>query len=352
MAKETFELPVDQQQELASRELPYSALVQSGGMSVVGHTPGGGEIRASVGFMRESAPIAGRPTDSQYANLVKGIRTRHETSGVQPATILNFLPIPLVVNSPMQELKIRIPAAPAPGTGGDDFSYHVWSESAIEVMLLGEGMKQPWDYSPMQLAKAFSDEYAPFGGVVLLRGIPDEKTLSSAKVRMEIENAKETMVRWMTARVEEASGYWNSPNHQESGNIVELHRVCASTLKSLGIIDNLPDWIIVSRNLTEASHKCKSCGLTPAQSAVRCSCGWVLDPIRAFLIGDILEDDASLERLTRAQVEELGVSAYVAETSDERPHRLKQGYSRPMSIAQQRALAAQGGEVHESASAI
>ena len=61
------------------------------------------------------------------------------------------------------------------------------------------------------------------------------------------------------------------------------------------------------------------------------------------------EQHTSLERLTRAEVESLGISAYVAETVDEKQARIKSGKPKPLSLAAQGAMVAeQGGAERES----
>lgn len=323
------------------REVASSGTAVATGLKSDTHvlqTPGGVEIRVGEINMDAIRQTPGRNFDPQYANAFMAMKQRHEATGIQAATILNFLPIPLVVNSPMEELKVRIPPAPLPEEGKDAFSFHVWSEPAIVVKDMGENLRTPIDYMPVQLAKAFLDEYREFGGVVMFRGIPDAETLSRPDVREAIEAAKEAMVQWMLKKVEEANGQWNTPNNSGVRNIVTLHRWCAQRLYDLGIIDELPEWITPSKKLKDVAAKCPVCQTIPKPGAVEClACHYILDPVTAFLKNIINEEDASLERLTRKQVEDLGISAYVAETADEKPERLKRGDPKPLSLAALRA---------------
>jgi hypothetical protein len=328
---------VQQEMEVAQSKTPMAKAVVGTTHNV--RTPGGQIIPVGEMLDPKQAPTAGRAVDAQFNSLVGSIRARHEETGIEPATILNFLPIPLVVNSPMQDLKIRIPAAPTVADESDAFSFFTWHNAAIEVMDRGEGIKQPWDYLPRQIARAFLNEYEPFGGVVLMRGIPDEKTLSKPENVKMIQEARDRMTDWMVSKVHEANGEWNTANRSGAKNIVELHRQCAMRLKDLGLIDHLPEWITESRSLKDVQAKCPLCSVQPQPGAVECvNCHYVLDPAQAFVRGAISEEDASLERLSRKELEELGVSAYVAETLEERPERLKRGDPKPMSIAQKRAL--------------
>lgn len=331
--------------ETASKGLPLSKQVLSDAIEHSGYTPGGQLITARIGQMAQGAPAgSGRSENKQYENQKRSMEKRHEATGISPATILNFLPIPLVVNSPMADLRVRIDPAPLTTDGTDAFSFHVWHECAIEVNNLGENMLAPVDFYPIMLAQAFMDEYKDFGGVVLFKGLPDERTLAKPEIREAIEAARNQMTFWMTKKVDEGNMEWNSPNHQGAKNIVELHRQCALRLKDQGLIDHLPEWVTETRMLRDVAIKCGSCGNTPKTDAVRCPCGFILNPAKAYLINDIAEDDLSLERLTREEVIELGISLYVAETKDEKGARLKAGRPKPMSQAAVMAMAAEQGQ--------
>ncbi len=325
---------IAEQQEIMSRSMPLAGTLDN--RTEIVRTPDGREI--PVGFIPQASVnrVPGRPFDVGYANALLSMLNRHEATGIMPAAILNYLPIPLVVNSPMQDLKVRIPAAPL---SGDGFSFHVWYSAAIEVDDMGEGVRRPVDFQPIQLAKAFEDEYKDYGGVVLLRGIPDEETLSRPKVEQMIADAKEKMIKWMLRKVEEANGEWNTVNRSGARNIVELHRQCAQRLFDLGIIDALPEWMVASRALKDVAKRCPACQTQPNPGATEClACHFILDPEAAYINNVIKEDDESLERLTRKQVEALGISAFVAETIDEKPERVRTGLPKPLSKAQMNAI--------------
>lgn len=318
--------------------------VLPGGFTARGTTEGGQVIEAPVGRINETfKSTPGLARNPAYESSLMSIRMRHAATGIQPATILNFLPIPLVVNSVAQGVKdVRIPPAPTKAEGTDDFSFHVWHEPSIEVAYRGEGINQPVDFLPIQVAKAFVDEYANFGGVVMFRGLPTAETLAQPEIVEMIDVARTRMHTWMLSKIEEANGEWNSPNRQGSKNIVGLHRQCALQMKDLGLIDELPEWVTEARSLKDVAKKCPICQTLPNPGALECqSCRYAFDPAGLYLKGTITEEDASLERLTRKEVEDLGISAYVAETIDEKPARLKRGDPKPVSIAAMRAMQAQ-----------
>lgn len=278
----------------------------------------------------------GRAQDPEFETVLQSMRMRHAKTGISPATVINMLPLPLVVNSPMHTIGgVRIAAC----TGADkDFTAHVWHECAIEVRYIGEGINQPWDFLPIQLAEAFESEYYSMGGVVAIVGLPTEKNLSKPENEKKIFEALDRMYVWMMGKIIEANALWNSPNHGLSAAIVEVHRVCAIRMFEIGKIPELPAWIQAVREQSAIEAKCPSCAIIPAAGAFRCiSCNEILDPVAAFRNGSIQEDHASLERLTREEVEELGISAFVAETVDEKPLRLQEGRRKPKSLAELRA---------------
>lgn len=284
------------------------------------------ELQEASGFAPEQ-PQRGRPFSPQYFNTVMAMRNRHRATGVKPATVLNFLPIDLVVNGTMYS-NVRVPACPR----GQLFTTYTFWDAAIVPMPLGEGITQPWDYMPIQLANEFVRANLERGGVVVLEGTPDTIDMESEAVQVAVHDATEAMYAYMTRLVEEAEGFWNSTNHQFANSIVEKHRLASMVLMDARRLTQAPAWLPVTRKEADVMEPCPICRNEPKKGALRCnSCSYVLLPAKAFMAGDIDEFDKSLERLTRAEVEELGVSAYVAETKDERPARLAAGSRKPMS---------------------
>jgi hypothetical protein len=287
---------------------------------------------------------AGRPQDPEFEKVLVSIRMRHSKTGIQPATVINMLPIPLVVNSPMHTIGgVRIPACSGQNI---DFTAHTWTEADIVVRYIGEGINQPWDYLPIQLAEAFENEYYNFGGVVAITGLPTEENLRSEDNARKINDCLERMYAWMMSKIVEANGFWNSPSHSAAAAIVDVHRVCATRMFEIGKIPALPEWIQPVREQAAIDAKCPTCGTIPETGAVKCvTCNEILDPVRAFLNGTINEEHEALERLTRAEVIDLGISAFVAETIDEKPTRLAEGRRKPKSLAHLRALEDEAAEV-------
>lgn len=292
-------------------------------------------VQGSTVAIGEIAPQRGRAQNPEFDKRLVSMLARHAKTGVMPATIINMLPLPLVVNSPMATLRVRIPACIGSNL---DYTAYTWTEPTIESVYAGDGIYQPFDFLPVDLAEAFQNEYYNMGGVVLILGMPTKKNLELPENVEKINAALERMYVWMMGRIVEANGFWNSPNHGAAAAIVDVHRVCATRMYEIGKIKVLPEWIVEVREDALIDNKCPTCATIPESGATKCvACNTILNPAQAFMDGIITEEDASLERLTRAEVTELGISAFVAETVDEKPARLAEGRRKPKSIAQIRA---------------
>ena len=324
------------------RELSSQTKVEALGVTGARHTH---TIQGRTVVFGEYDPgkARGRAQDPEFDSVLVSMKMRHAKTGISPATILNMLPLALVVNSPMHVIGgVRVPACQGAHL---DFTAHTWVEPAIEVRYIGEGIHQPWDFLPIQLAEAFESEYYTMGGVVAVTGLPTPENLALPENAKKISEALERMYVWMMAKIVEANGLWNSPNHGLSAAIVDVHRVCATRMFEIGKIPELPPWIQAVREASQIEAKCPTCGVIPETGAVKCiACNTILDPATAFLKNIITEEHEALEQLTRDEVIELGISAFVAETVDEKPARLAAGRRKPMSIAHRRALQEQQEE--------
>lgn len=294
------------------------------------HIDGQGNISSA-----DPGRAPGRMRDPNFEQKMANLNNRIRVMGVLPATIFNFLPITLVVNSPMQAVQGGVPAA----KGKAPFATRTWDELAIMPFLNGDAGREPHEFHPMQVAEAFVHEF-PHGGVLALFGGSDaaDKPENAEKVKAATAQA----IAWMRRKVLEGDNKWNAADRMQRQLVNFDHRACAQRLFDIGVLKKLPDWVNPTTDQAEVMPEaCGKCGKTPEnRNMLQCPCGWVLDPERAFKKGIISEEDESLERLTREQAIKLGVSAYVAETVDEKPARIKAGIPKPFSEAYMRADAA------------
>ena len=249
--------------------------------------------------------------DYRFTQRISMIYRRLRSTKTVPVTILNTLPVRLMVNSPLAELSQGVPACELE----QPYSYLTWVNPIIEISLQ-EGEKIPLDYNPMMMAEEFMREYAEIGGVMLYEGTIEEFEEDDRPEKNTVfADQQERGIKWMLARVKQANDFWNTPNHAQSRDITELHRTCATRCMQFNRLGNKkPEWMDIERAVGDLVAPCKSCGAEPAAGCAMCRmCGYVIDPIQAFKNQDINEKHISLQRLTRAQVKELKISAFVAE---------------------------------------
>ena len=155
--------------------------------------------------------------------------------------------------------------------------------------------------------------------------------------------AHEEMFAYCLRMKRQADGEWNTPQRAGARNIHESHRQAVRILLLYKKIAKEPEWMDTMVATEEIQPDCPRCMAEIKKGQPLCvACGEVINPVIALEKNLIDEHHISLERLTRADVEALGISAFVAETADERPNRLKEGKPKPLSqfeLRQQRALA-------------
>jgi hypothetical protein len=292
------------------------------------HIDNDGNIRE-----QDATRTRGRMRDTQYEQRMASLQRRLTASPAVPATVFNFLPFTVKMNSILPSTLGGVPAA----QGSSPYSTRTWRRVDIQVHNDGDSGRTPHDFHPYQIAEAFEKEF-PHGGVVALHGGPEAADTEEGKARLREGAAKATT--WMLGQLEQANRFWNAPDRFQRRNVSNTHKACAHRLHDLRIIKALPEYVTDKIDLGEGAPKaCAQCGATPPnRGALKCQCGYILDPEAAFLRNVIPEDHESLERLTRPQVEALGISAYVAETSDEAQERRKHGLPKPPSMANLRVM--------------
>ena len=276
--------------------------------------------------------LRGRMRDPAFEQKMQSLHQRLRATGITPATVFNFLPIPIGVNSPMAHARQKVPAV----KGKAPYATRVFGLEIVPFNT-GDTGRVPYEYHPIQLAEAYEREY-PHGGVVALR--EGEEDTESGKARLK--KAASDAVKWMKNQVAEGDRYWQAPDRFQRRNVGNGHRWSAQRLFDLGILKALPEWMAEERDLESVQLPACVCGKVPdSPTTIRCTCGYILNVEEALKRNLIDENSEELERLTRSQVQALGISDFVAETSDERQVRLKAGVPKPPSKAVERVLAAE-----------
>ncbi|MDE2102975.1 MAG: hypothetical protein KGL39_37370 [Patescibacteria group bacterium] len=298
----------------------------------------------------------GRPVDKQYERNRASVENRLKAIGVLTATVINFLPIPLVSDSTLFPLKPTRCKVPGP-KDHEKYGIFVFDQAWIEHTR--QGIDSPmiaWEYHPIELASEFSRLHPR--GVMTFIGIPSDlddpawlkkkspedqhQGRTYGQVLQDAEQgAIEVMQDWLRAGNEDAL----------IKRIVSAKsKFAARRLKALGMIANIPDWVEKQRDVHQKIPVCPNCQKPCEPGAAQCTntnCNYIIDPQKAYEIGAIAEDHAALERLTREEVKAMGISDYVAETRDEKPARQKLGIPKPLSAAAQRLQESQEAEEND-----
>jgi hypothetical protein len=261
--------------------------------------------------------------------------------GEQSATIINLNPYDLVVNNPLFDgLKVKA------CQDGRPYSAFVIRDVKYQTNTGLDNNWSPEEFWPIQLAQEFERQYQEKGGVFIISGNLEKnpELANTADFIAKKSEAMEALFRHAFSMKQEGDKLWLDPNKKST--ILSTHRQMAALLFNAKKIARLPDWIDLMVSTEEIIAGCPSCGTEPKKGASQCAvCAFTLDPAAAFRLGTIPETHQSLERLTRAQVKELGVSAYVAETVDELPKRLEAGLAKPLSLFEHNQIVARDQEI-------
>ena len=293
----------------------------------------------------------GRPTDKQYERNRASVQSRLKAIGVRPAAIINFLPIPLRSDSTIDVLrKARI----RPPNPEEEFTATLVAHEHLEPTRMGaDSPLMCFDIHPLQLADEFPRVYAGFGGVMVYDfdkslAVNDawRKEINTPEWRAHVsefhggrtlgsvlDECKEKAITWMRKMLENGN---NKASLDQNVNILTMEKQSARRLHALGDITELPDWVEQRRDLTKKRTPCPKCQKPAEPSVAQCltpGCGYIVNPRLAYEISAIGEEHEALERLTREEVREMGISDYVAETIDEKSERLKSGRRKPLSNA-------------------
>jgi hypothetical protein len=277
-------------------------------------------------------PLRKRGTDPkqiEYLNRLVLSEQRIAAVGEQPVTVVNLNPYFLMVNHPMFD-GIKV----APCQDGKLYSALV-IRSVLHVVDTGlDHNHKPEEFWPIQLGNEFVFQYREKGGVFLIKGNIEKhpELEQTEEFKTKYHEAREALFEYCFTLKRAADNEWNTPQRSGARNIHESHRQAARILVAQKKIVKLPEWVDVLVATEDVQPECPRCQADTKKSQPLCvACGFVLDPAIAFERGLIDEFNSALERLTREQVAALSISAYVAETVDERPVRLKAGKPKPLS---------------------
>lgn len=300
----------------------------------------------------------GRPVNKQYERNREQVVRRLQAIGVHIATVVNFLPVPLRTDSLLGPSKAaRVP----PPKDDQEYGLFLFKEAYIEPARTGvDSPLLAIEWHPIQMANEFSNMNT--AGVFSFLGVPqdlkNEKWLNTVSTEpghmgqtygASLESCRQKAISWMQEKLREG-------NDLERQNRMpqEPQKASARRLYKLGYIKEMPKWVEKQTDVSIKIPVCPNCqkpGEPGAPSCTTPNCGYILDPRKAYEIQAISEDDKSLERLTRAEVTEMGISDYVVETSDEKKKRLAYGGIKPVLSKAAMRIADANDELAEMAAA-
>ena len=302
-----------------------------------------GDRTIEIGAINHKA--LGRPTDPQFERNRASVQSRLNQVGVAHATVVTFLPVVLHTDS------LLIPSRASNGKIGppkdkEDYAVYVFKDAFIEPGRRGaDSPLLATDWHPIQMANEFPKLYPQ--GVLVFRGIPsdlhDPKWLNTVSTEEQhfgqtyghvMEATRKAAIAWMHEHLR----YGNERDRQKQEPTLP-QKAAARRLLHLGYIKEMPKWVEQQRDVGVKIPVCPKCQKPSEPGAPSCTnagCGYIIDPRKAYEISAVGEDDLSMERLTRKEVEEMGISAYVAETIDEKKARMSAGLPKPLSLAAMR----------------
>ena len=333
-------------------------------------TPQG--IRETVTLPALDHKAMGRKTDPAFERSERSVKGRIRSLGTIAAGVVSFLPIELRSDSYLFPLKVAVIKPPQ---HKEPYALYVFPEYFIDnTKQHVDSPTTAFEWAPIQLASDFSGTNP--SGVFIYQGnfsthgmgaeevkqrmaalLEDPAWLASVSREPQhnnmtygqaLEAKRQSGVSWMLERLSRGNTMDLSKRPHERPGYPE--KVAAHRLFELGLIQVLPAWVEQQRDLSTRPEECPNCAKRCEPGAISCSnpgCRvsnggpYILDPARALKQGIITEEDESLERLSRAQLIELGISDYVAESLEEKIARRKQGGIKPKSLSAMRLMEAE-----------
>jgi hypothetical protein len=138
--------------------------------------------------------------------------------------------------------------------------------------------------------------------------LPGEAPKTRDEELKMVNKAKAEQVRYYRQLFREAEGFFQQPARHGLRNITENHRLAATWLTHYHYLPLIPAWVTASREEGDIPESCARCGKDVSEAGFACGdCGYIIDPARAYRANEIEEEHHSLRRLTRDQLDELGL---------------------------------------------
>ena len=303
----------------------------------------------------------GRKVDKDHQRSLASVMQRVKALGTVPGVVVSFLPIELRSDSYLYPLKVAVIKPPQ---GNDPYAIYIFREYFFDYTKQHvDSPTTAFEWPPITMALDFEGTN-PQGVFTFSFGpqykgrTPQEVIEDPAWLAMEspepqhngrtygeaLEAKRQSALAWMYEKLR-----IGNETDQIKQRVDLPSKAAARRLHALGMIQVLPAWVEKQRDLGVKPQTCQQCGKRCEPGAVTCTnmgCGgsfgpYVIDPRKAFEIGAITEEHPALERLSRAELKEMGISDYVAESLEEKAARLRQGGIKPRSLSAMRLLEAE-----------
>ena len=304
----------------------------------------------------------GRKVDKDHQRSLASVMQRVKALGTVPGVVVSFLPIELRSDSYLYPLKVAVIKPPQ---GNDPYAIYIFREYFFDYTKQHvDSPTTAFEWPPITMALDFEGTN-PQGVFTFSFGpqykgrTPQEVIEDPAWLAMEspepqhngrtygeaLEAKRQSALAWMYEKLR-----IGNETDQIKQRVDLPSKAAARRLHALGMIQVLPAWVEKQRDLGSKPVMCPNCSQRCQPGAISCSfpgCRvagggpYIFDPRKALENGIITEEDESLERLSRAELKEMGISDYVAESREEKDTRRQQGGIKPRSLSAMRLLEAE-----------
>lgn len=269
-------------------------------------------------------PVEGR-NDEEDEKLaeVRKVHRRMAESGTIPATIVSLLPWEVQgTGVHLMYSDMTIPRCPI----GDAYVLKVIDVYKVDIEDKG-GRFGADVVTPIAMANDIIRQLQPQkrGGMFHYMGNhrPGENPKTRDLELKAMDKAKKEMVRYFRQLYREAEGFYQQSSRRGLVNIVEGHRLACQWLLHYRYISQVPAWLTATREEGDVPDACTSCGAEAGGGFSCTGCGYIFDPLVAYQAGEIEDDHHSLRRLSREQLDQIGLE-YVMTKDEYRAARRKE----------------------------
>lgn len=289
--------------------------------AIIANRPGGVATEEII------IPIGSGRNDEEDEKLqeVQKVHRRMSEVGTLAATVVNMLPWPVQASGiHLMYDDMRIPACPI------DQPYILKVISIYKVDLEDKGGRFGADVvTPIAMANDIVRQMQPMKRGGMFQYVGDHRpgeNPNPVKREWELKQMdlmKRMMVKHFRIKYREAEAYYQQNNRRGLMNIVDEHRLSTQWLLYHRLLTTQPTWLTATREEADVPDSCSSCGQETGAGFGCSNCGYILNPMAAFLAEEIEDDHQSLRRLTREQLDELGLN-YVQTSAEYRAMRRQQ----------------------------